>query len=517
VERAAAVEADVGRTDAVGELCRRLDCLPLAIELAAARAKTLPPEFLLVRHEERLALLTHGPRDVPERQRTLRATMEWSFALLEPAQRRVFARLAVFRGGFTFGAAEEVCDATLETLEALVENSLLGYRSQRFTMLETIHDYARECLRESGEYTAITRRLVDRLTGIALEFDAEAELSKAPAIEPIESELDNFRAGISAALGWPGDPHALRLTAALLWFWTMSGRHGEGLRWAIEALDRAENPPVPEHAECLRAAAQLATIDGNVELALGYGEQALAIFRAEQDNLRVAEVLRWLASAHALAGDAILARALHAESVALNEEAGSRLRLARALRVAGEDELELGDASRAIEMLGRAFEIARSDRHRRETVMTLHSLGDAHLVGGDLGAASRSYLEALVQGPESVSVADTAYCLAGLAAVAGRERRVEVAGRLWGAVAAYERNVGGGLIYPNARRRYEAALEPIESAEFVAAVSRGEQLTLAHATQFAVDAFGEPPRLSPDPEATTSPGSSVQRHPRRAT
>jgi tetratricopeptide (TPR) repeat protein len=271
----------------------------------------------------------------------------------------------------------------------------------------------------------------------------------------------------------------------------MTGRHGEGLRWTAEALDRAEDPPAPQYAECLRAAVQLATIDANVELALTYGERALAIFRAQHDDLRVADVLTWLGSAHAQAGDATRVRALHAESIALNEGAASVPGLARALRIAGEDELTLGDANRAVELFQRGLEIARSGDHGRETVMTLHSLGDAYLVRDDLDDARGSYLAALGQGAESVTVLETAYCLAGLAAVAARDGRIDVAGKLWGAVAAYERNVGGRVIYPHARRRYQAALEPIDGAEFVAAVGAGGELTLDTATGLAVDAFGE--------------------------
>jgi predicted ATPase/DNA-binding SARP family transcriptional activator len=509
VQRAAAVDADIGRTEAVGEICRRLDCLPLAIELAAARAKTLPPDSLLARLDERLTLLTRGPRDAPERHRMLRATIEWSHALLEPEERRLFARLAVFRGGCTLAAAQQVCDATLETLEGIVDKSLLACEGDRFMMLETIHDYARERLQANKEEETITRRLVEWLVEVAEVLGAEAELSKAPSIEPIEVELDNFRAAIRAALGWPRDPLALRLPAALLWFWTMSGRHDEGLRWTAEALEGREDPPGPEYAECLCAAVQLATLDGNVELGVAYGERALALFRSENDDLRVAWVLPLLASTHAQSGHAHEARALHAESVALNEAAPRGLRLARALRIAGEDELELGDASRAVELIRRALEVARSGVHGRETGMALHSLGDAYLVLNDLGDARRSYLESLAQGPDSVPVYDTAHCLAGLAAVAAREGRVEVAGRLWGAVAAYERNVGGRLIYPHARRRYVTALEPIEGAEFVAAFGSGEELSLEDATQLALDAIGDPLPLPSEVGAGTAPTATA--------
>src|SRR5262249_17354267 len=159
--------------------------------------------------------------------------------------------------------------------------------------------------------------------------------------------------------------------------------------------------------------AQLATIDAEVEQALSYGEQALTLYRAQGDGVRAAQVLRWLASAHAQAGDGGAARALHAESVALNEEAASPLLLARALRVAGEDELEVGGAARAVELIQRALELARSGEHKRDVVMALHSLGDAYLVNGDAGRARRSYLDALEQGADSVTVTDTAHCLAG--------------------------------------------------------------------------------------------------------
>ncbi len=491
LERAVAVDAYLDRSAAVEEICRRLDRLPLAIELAAARAKTLPPEMLLARLEERLALLTRGPQDAPERQRTLRATIEWSFALLDPDEQRVFARFAVFGRGCTLDAAEEVCDATLETLEAIVANSLMSYDAGRFTMLETIHDYARERLEASGETERISRRLVERLITVAESFGAAAERGEVPSLVPLERELDNFRAGIRAALTWPGDPLALRLTAALLSFWTVSGRHAEGLRWAVAALDGTVDAPVHERADCLRAAAQLATIDADLERALAFGELALSHFRAEQDDVRVAEVLRWLASAYTQAGNGDAARELHAESIELNEHAASPLRLARALRVAGEDELELGDSPRAIELIRRALELATSGGHERDTVMVLHSLGDALLVNGDTDAARRSYLAALGR-TDSIYVSNTAHCLGGLAAVAACDRRIEVAAALWNAVASYERDVGGRLIYPHALRRYTAAFESIDGAEFADAVRKSEELTLERAMLLAFERLGGP-------------------------
>ena len=203
--------------------------------------------------------------------------------------------------------------------------------------------------------------------------------------------------------------------------------------------------------------------------------------------------MRWLASAHTQAGNSSAARELHAESVALNEQTAGPLALARALRVAGEDELELGDAPRAVELIESALALVRSGGHEREVVMALHSLGDAYLVSGDTARARRSYVEALAHGGDAMTVTDSAHCLAGLAAVAAREQRPEISARLWNAVAAYERDVGGRLIYPHARRRYAAEVRPDEANGFAEAVDEEGELTLEGATALALDALGEPP------------------------
>ena len=205
VERASATGALVEQTPTVEAICRRLDCLPLAVELAAARVRTLSPEQLLARLEKRLELLTRGPRDAPERQRTLRATIEWSHALLDQAEQLAFARLAVFAGGCTLESAEEVCEASLETLDSLVDKSLLTLDGERFTMLETILEYARERLIGSGDAEMMSRRLVEQLYEAAERFSVERERGMG-ALAELENELDNIRAALRASLEWPDDP-----------------------------------------------------------------------------------------------------------------------------------------------------------------------------------------------------------------------------------------------------------------------------------------------------------------------
>jgi predicted ATPase/DNA-binding SARP family transcriptional activator len=490
VERSAAVGANVGRTAVVEAICRRLDCLPLAIELAAAHTKTLSPELLLTRLEQRLSLLTRGRRDLPERQRTLRATIEWSHTLLEPDEQQVFARLSVFVTGCTLEAAEVICETSLGTLEALVDKSLVTWDGERFSMLETIHEYARERLEARGEGEAVTRRFVEWLTEAAETFSRQYVAGESPPVASLERELDNIRAALRAALDWRDDPLAPRLTASLLWFWTTCGRYSEGLRWTAEALGRTDPQPDSSRGQTLYAATVLAALDARFEEAIAFGDQALALFRLQGDIEHEAQALRWLANAHTHTGAAEQARALHAESIAMNERLGSRIHLARALRVAGDDHLVLGDPERALELLGRSLELARSSGHERDALMAIHSLGDAHLVRGDPDAAAACYIEALGADSPFLTPATAAHCLAGLAAVAALERLVEVAGRLWGAVESCERELGNRVIHTNALRRYEAALAPIRAGAFEDATAAGEGLSFDQATAIAVETFG---------------------------
>ena len=230
VERARAVGRELAPDSTVEAICRRLDGLPLAVELAAARTKLLAPERLLERLDSALPLLTGGARDAPERQRTLRATIEWSYDLLDPAVKELFARLSVFAGSFPLAAAEEVCGADLDGLAALVDSSLLKpIGDDRFLMLETIREYALERLAASEEAEELRRRHADFFAALAEQayerrFDAEAEWSGR-----LELDHDDLR----AALDWlaANDPDgALELAGALGWFWLSHGLLAEGVR-----------------------------------------------------------------------------------------------------------------------------------------------------------------------------------------------------------------------------------------------------------------------------------------------
>lgn len=486
VERAAAADAAVEGVSVVEEICRRLDCLPLAIELAAARVKALPPELLLGRLDEPLALLTRGPRDLPERQRTLRATIEWSHALLDPEEQEAFARLAVFAGGCTVDAAERVCDATLETLDSLVGKSLLQRSGVRFSMLETIREYAGEQLDANDEAEPTTRRLTEWLCEAAEAFAARwRDRGDISSLSFLESELENIRVAIRAAIGWADDALALRLTSALAAFWRASGRQAEGLRWTVEALEHSEHVPAAARALGLHTAAVLATLAADPLRGRTFGEEALALHRAAGDDHRVGEVLPWLANAHQQAGEADRARSLHAESIAFQERLGDPAQFARALRWAADDELELGDVTRATDLFERALELARVADVQSEIAWTLHGLGDLALVRRDARKAAGFYLEGLRSSLDPTSIA---YCLAGLAAVAALERLVDPAGRMWGAVESH-RHRHGDFIPPQTLRRYETAFNQLEADAFAAAVATGRELTLDQGRHEAIEAF----------------------------
>ncbi len=298
VERACSVRPEFDLTEAnartVAEICRRLDGLPLAIELAAARVKVLSPQALLARLTDRLRLLTGGARDLPDRQQTMRGAIAWSHDLLAPEEQVLFRRLAVFAGGFTLEAAEAVVPAAgdsgidvLEGVASLVDKSLVRRTERpgdepRFGMLETVREYARDRLAESGEQTAVQGRHLGWC--LALAEAAEPELRSAGQgtwLGRLETEHDNVR----AALTWAGEgvePESralgLRLAASLYTFWFVRSHWAEGREWLEELLGTG-GPPSAERAKALFAAGIMALRAGNPAAAAAHHEASLEMAR----------------------------------------------------------------------------------------------------------------------------------------------------------------------------------------------------------------------------------------------
>ena len=237
--RARAIDAGFQADEAVSEICRRLDDLPLALELAAARVKALSSAQILERLEKRLPLLTGGARDLPERQRTLRGAIEWSYELLNEEEQRLFARLSVFRGGCTLEAAEEVCEAGLDTLHSLVDKSLLRHTNERYWMLETIRDYARERLDEAGETDALARRHADYHLALLEERPPSLILGsrRRELLAWFGEEEDNLRATLDYLEG-AAPQDAARAADLLTPFWLPRGRLVEGQERLLRLLAR---------------------------------------------------------------------------------------------------------------------------------------------------------------------------------------------------------------------------------------------------------------------------------------
>jgi predicted ATPase/class 3 adenylate cyclase len=299
IERARAIKPDFAVTNenapAIAEICARLDGLPLAIELAAARTRLLPPQAMLKRLDSRLKLLTGGARNLPERQRTLRGAIEWSHGLLAPEEQTLFARLAVFAGGRTLEAIEAVCDPggeldVFDGVESLLEKSLLRQEEgpdgePRFVMLETIHEFARERLEEGGEAEEVKRAHAEFFLALAEETEPELRGPRQFSwFERLETEHDNLRAALSWSLETGNAELRLRIGGALRWFWNVRGYAGEGWRWVAAGLSGGEAAPAAVRAEALLGLGDLAQRQGDYERATEDLEASLALCREAGDR-----------------------------------------------------------------------------------------------------------------------------------------------------------------------------------------------------------------------------------------
>jgi predicted ATPase/DNA-binding CsgD family transcriptional regulator len=331
---------------AVEEICSALDGLPLAIELAAARAKLLPPEAMRARLGQRLELLTAGPRNLPARQQALRDTLEWSHALLEPDQQRLLARLSVFVGGFTLEAAEAVCEARLDELAALVDNSLVQADGERFRLLETIREYAREKFAEGGDENVALRAHADYY--LALAEAAAPELTgpdQSIWLRRLEHDHDNLRAALRASLDRGSGQRALRLASTLWYFWLARGYLGEGRRWLAETLAKETGEP-GVRAKALYGAGLLAHYQGDYGRAKVLSTESLALARQTSDERGIASALTVLALTARTTGDYTTAKATFEQALEMFRRIGDRQGTARTLNRLGLAVWFAGDVNR---------------------------------------------------------------------------------------------------------------------------------------------------------------------------
>jgi predicted ATPase/class 3 adenylate cyclase len=368
------VRAGLAQTDdAVHDLCRALDDMPLAIELAAARASVLTPAQILERLSQRLDLFKGG-RDADPRQRTLRSTIEWSHDLLEDTEQRLFARIAVFVGGCTLESAENVADADLDTLQSLVEKSIIRHKEDRFWMYDTIREFALERLDASGEADDVRRRHAEHFLELAEE--AEPHLMRETMrrygewTKRIDAELDNVRAALDHFEAHGDGEHALRVAGAVGWFWEEHGHIAEGRRRLERALATADGPAAAR-AKALSTLASAASGMGDLSEAKEAGEDALALHRELGDAWRIAADIHTLGYVAAESGDWGTARALFEESVRLLREAGDEDFTLFCTRGVGWTYHGTGDLKRAGEIYDANLQRARELGNRSvEATMT---------------------------------------------------------------------------------------------------------------------------------------------------
>jgi predicted ATPase/class 3 adenylate cyclase len=501
VERARAVKPDFEVTNesapAVAEICVRLDGLPLAIELAAARIKMLPPRAMLQRLSSRLKLLTGGARDLPERQRTLRGAIEWSHALLDKGEQVLFARLAVFSGGRTLEAVDAICDAegdlpvdTFEGVSSLLDKSLLRQEEgpdeePRFVMLETVHEFAREKLQESAEAEKIQRTHAQYF--LILAEEAYPELKGANQLEwldRLEAEHDNMRAALSWALERKEAEVAIRLGGALWLFWFVRGYHSEGRRWLQEALAIEGRVSPDSRAMALAGVGWLAAHQGDLDRAQEACEEGLQLLeneageasearrcllvflgwveREREDYGRATQLFEESLDLSQQLGDAYWhatslsnlalvshyrrdserATELYEESMDLFREQGDRQSLAYCLNNLGMVAYSRGDLGRAAQLTQEGVALVRELGARVDVALGLCNLGWIALLQDDLSRAADLYRESLSLSWDTGLTPLVQSTLEGFACLAGARGEAERAVRLWGAAQTLHETKG---------------------------------------------------------------------------
>jgi predicted ATPase/DNA-binding SARP family transcriptional activator len=500
VNRARAVRDDFvlspENAAAVAEVCRRLDGLPLAIELAAARVRLLSPSELLARLTSRLDLLTDGALDAPERQRTMRAAIDWSYRLLEAEEQLLFSRLGVFVGGATLEAIEAVCDdvATLDALTSLVDKRLLGRRGDRwprFFMLETLREYALEQSTASGEAEALRRRhtryFLELARGVETKLDGPEQ---GQLMERLEADHANLRAAIAAAVALGDGEGAVGLAAALRRFWQVHGHVEEGLRALESVADAFPDAPPLDRNKVLNGAGVLLGERGEYAAARRRFEQALAVAREIDDPRRSAVALSNLGSISLLEGDLDAAHGLYTQALAIYVQLDQHVNQAVALENLGLVELARGEIERAIATFERGLACAEAGQAPHEAASVSIPLARARLAAGELDRPRELLTTALSTLQELGDPHKSAECMEAFANLGLADGRPDDAAVLLGAADALRRSIGA-VRHGDQRSWYETTVERVQAAlgeeAHAAASARGRGLSVEQ----AVDLCGE--------------------------
>lgn len=487
----------------IAQICNRLDGLPLAIELAAARVKLLSPGAILERLENSLKLLTGGTRELPERQRTMRDTIRWSYDLLADDEKNVFARLAVFAGGFSVEAAEAVCEASdsgqtprtevLDSLSALIDCSLLISKEQpdgnaRLSMLEVVREFALEQFQELDDSDHLRQKHTRYF--LALAEKAETFLQGEAGnewLEKLEREHDNLR----AALDWSlkNEPQtAARIAAALRFFWLNHSHLSEGLRWSSSALETTENSVSEARSKLLMSNGLFLKNHGDLGAARKSYEKCLAESRETNDPIHIVKANHGLAAVAVLQGDLAAAQRFLTEALALSRELGNDLQTADSLGSFGDLEMCRGDLAAARPLLDECLRLSKKLGSERILTTVYFNLGTIDYLETFYGSAAYNFAESLRIAERMGSKTMIACVLDGFAAIAATRGDCEEATRLAGAAEALREQIGCQLepaeerFRENYLAKTRAMLDENEAALLYAqgrAMSLEESITLA--------------------------------------
>jgi predicted ATPase/DNA-binding CsgD family transcriptional regulator len=524
VERAMTVKPTFALTEqnatAVAQVCYRLDGIPLAIELAAAKTKVLSVEQIADRLNDCFRVLSAGGRTTIPRHKTLHATIDWSHELLPEEERVLLRRLSVFSGVFSLEAAESVCagedlerDEVLELLSHLVDKSLVVVREvggeARYRLLEMVRQYGREKLSESGEEGPLRERHAGYYLMLAEKAERERSgPNQARWLTRLEAEHDNLRAALSWSLGEVGDAGlGVRLAAALWSFWSTRGYVNEGRKWLESAISRSDHavtaPPTLARAKVLNGAGVLAMVQDEVGVAKVHIEEGLNLYRGLGDKEGIASSLVNLGSVAWLGQrDDIPVVDLVEEAKVLRPELEDRRTVAQLLLLEGGVALARGDRERMVTLNEEGLALFREVGDALGIVMCLMNIGLVTLSWGDYERATTLLRESLSLARELDHKLFIQYCIIGLAGVAAARGWPVRAARLWGAAEGMSETYGthftrAGRSLMDYEGHLAAARSQLDEAAWAAAWAEGPAMATEQAVEYAL----EQEEAAPEPAA----------------
>jgi predicted ATPase/class 3 adenylate cyclase len=509
VERAQAASFNFKLTEenaaTVAAICRRLDGLPLAIELAAAHVKLLPLEMLSARLDSRLDVLRGGARDLPARQQTLRKLIDWDYSMLSPGRQALFRRLSVFAGGFTIEAAMEVVDELdgvdiVEGLESLIDGSLLRHGEwgpgYRFWMLQTIRDYAGDALKKSSEDDEARERHSRYFIELAVE--AETHLRDADQVEwldRLEIEHDNLR----AALHWAheqSDPHKeLVLVGALAYFWSTRGHINEGLRWIRGVLERSQGLRTCDRAKVLSGAGLLARARGDYEEASELLEENLSLYAELGDDVGRAETIKDRANIEIDRGNTEAGGKLYEDALVIFREMRNVAGIAQVLNNLGVVAQASGNPELALERYRESWALLNDLGDKQGLARSLMNQGSANRDAGDVEHAIELLKDSMLLWRELEDRWDAADCVEDIGACYSELGLLKESATLYGYADALRDEIGAvrpPFEVESYEKRIDALRTDLGDEEFSAAWRKGAGMSLDEVVDYALGMGGAP-------------------------